>query len=139
MKRRIIQRIMSAFSLLMLVVLAVSCEHAFPNDDLDFYWRLETIEHKGGATQTVSNTMFGFARHIVLIEDISRGFSRHGITTDTGDSIKFDFSIYPDTAMMMKSLRYCGIDSVVTTFGVGYPKGGLILSNDNVVLTLKKW
>ena len=139
MKRRIIIRVLTAFSLLMMAVLAVSCEHAFPNDDLDFYWRLETIERKGGAVETVPNTMFGFSRHIVLIEDISRGFSRHGITTDTGDSIKFDYSIYPDTAKLMINLRYCGIDSIVTTFRVQYPKGGLILSNDNVVLTLKKW
>ncbi len=139
MKRRIVIRVLSALSLLVLSVLAVSCEHAFPNDDLDFYWRLETIERKGMPIENVSNTMFGFSRHMVLIEDISRGFSRHGITTDTGDSIKFDYSIYPDTATLKTSLRYCGIDSVVTTFGVQYPKGGLILSNDNVVLMLKKW
>lgn len=139
MKRKVFNRVLRFFPLLMLAVTAVSCEHAFPNDDLDFYWRLETIERKGEPAESVRNTMFGFARHIVLVEDISRGFSRHGITTDTGDSIKFDFSIYPDTAWMMIGLRYCGIDSTVTTFGVRYPKGGLILSNDNVVLTLKKW
>lgn len=139
MKRKVYITVLSVLSLLTTAVFSGCMEHAFPNDDLDFYWRLETIERKGGAVETVPNTMFGFARHIVLIEDISRGFSRHGITTDTGDSIKFDYSIYSDTALLMTNLRYCGIDSIVTTFRVQYPKGGLILSNDNVVLTLKKW
>lgn len=139
MKRRVYLTVLSVLSLLSTAVLSGCMEKAFPNDDLDFYWRLETIERKGGDVDQVSNTMFGFARHIVLIEDLSRGFSRHGITTDTGDSIKFDYSIYSDTALLMTNLRYCGIDSIVTTFRVQYPKGGLILSNDNVVLTLKKW
>ena len=139
MKRKIYITVLSVLSLLATAVLTGCCEHAFPNDDLDFYWRLQTIEHKGGATDQVENAMFGFSRHIVLVEDLSTGFTRHGITTDTGDSIKFDFSVYPDTAAVMNGLRRCGIDSIVTTFGVEYPKGGLILSNDKVVLTLKKW
>ncbi len=131
----------AAWVLLLFGAVAVSsCEHAFPNDDLDFYWRLESIEHKGGATERVDNTMFGFSRHIVLIEILSgSSFTRHGITTDTGDSIRFDFSMYPDVSDVLEGLGRCGIDSTVTTFGVKYPKGGLILSNDRVVLHLRKW
>ena len=130
---------LSVLSLLVLTVCYGCCEHAFPNDKLDFYWRLETIEYKGGVTEQVDNTMFGFSRHIVLIEDLSNGFTRHGITTDTGDSLKLDYSMYSDTTVVLEGLKRCGIDGTVTTFGVEYPKGGLILSNDKVVLTLKKW
>lgn len=140
MNRRFLTTAVVVLMLAAMAVISASCEHAFPNDDLDFYWRLESIEYKGGVTEQVENTMFGFSRHIVLIEILSGSpFERHGITTDTGDSLKFDFSMYPDKTVVMDGLRRCGIDSTVTTFGVEYPKGGLILSNDRVVLHLRKW
>lgn len=125
------------YMLLLLPVLS-ACESAFPNDDLDFYWRLQTIE-RGGQTEQVDNTMFGFARHMVLIEDLTNDFYRHGITTDTGDSLKFDFSMYSDTLYVKTGLSRCGIDSTVTVFRVEYPKDHLVLSNDKVILRFRKW
>lgn len=125
--------------LLLLLPVLSACEHAFPNDDLDFYWRLQSIERVGDEAETVNNTMFGFARHMVLIEDLKNHFTRHGVTTDTGDSLKLDFSMYTDTAYVQKGLSRCGIDSIVTVFKVEYPKDRLILSNDKVVLRFRKW
>ena len=124
-----------------------SCEPAFPNDKLDFYWRLDRIEYKGGINfkgenceyDDIDDTMFGFSRHIVLIEDLTRGFSRHGITTEFGDSIRLDFSIYDDYTLT-DSLRLYGLDSVVTTFKVEYPdRQRLVLSSNKAVLKFRKW
>ena len=124
--------------MLLLLPLISACEHAFPNDDLDYYWRLQTIE-RAGQVESVDNTMFGFARHIVLVEDLSHNFTLHGVTTDTADSLRLDFSMYPDTVSVLPGLRRCGIDSVVTTFRAEYPKDRLVLSNDKVVLRFRKW
>lgn len=124
--------------LLLLLPVAIACEKAFPNDDLDFYWRLQSIE-RNGQVEKVDSVMFGFARHMVLIEDIGNNFSRHGVTTDTGDSLKLDFSMYPDTLEVLRGISRCGIDSIITVFKVEYPKDRLILSNDKVVLRLRKW
>ena len=108
------RKIFVTLAVLLLLVLGVSsCEHAFPNDDLDFYWRLQTIEYASGQTEQVKgDIMFGFARHMVLIEDITNGFYRHGVTTDTGDSLKLDFSMYPasETDVILEGLGKCGMD-----------------------------
>ena len=137
MNRKIYITVLSVLSLLVPAVFTGCMEHAFPNDALDKYWRLETKTKGGQTNQVDSIIMFGFERHIVLIE--SPGFTRHGITTDTGDSLKLDFSMYPDTAVVLSGLNAVGIDSTVVTFGVKYPKDRLILSNDQVVLKFIKW
>ena len=146
MKKRIIIRVLAAFSLLMTVVLAVSCEHAFPNDDLDFYWRLDRIEYRDGVNfqgapceyKDVDNIMFGFARHIVLIE--APGLSQqHGITTEIGDSITLDYSIYNNPALKDR-LQECGLDSIVSTFRIEYPdRKRMVLSGKKTVLRFRKW
>lgn len=128
-------------AVIMLMPLLQSCENAFPNDRLDNFWRLETIEYSTGQTESPENTTFSFARHIVVIEDHQNGFYRHGQTTDTGDSIKLDYSMYPasQTETIKAGLNRCGIDSLVTTFKVEYPKNRLVLSNDRVTLGFIKW
>jgi hypothetical protein len=137
------RKIFVTLAVLILLVLGVSsCEHAFPNDDLDFYWRLQTIEYASGKTEQVKgDVMFGFARHMVLIEDLSNNFSRHGVTTDTGDSLKLDFSMYPasETDAILEGLGKCGMDSLVTTFKVDYPKDRLVLTSGKATLRFKKW
>ena len=137
------RKIFVTLAVLILLVLGVSsCEHAFPNDDLDFYWRLQTIEYASGQTEQVKDdVMFGFARHMVLIEDLSNNFSRHGVTTDTGDSLKLDFSMYPasETDAILEGLGKCGMDSLVTTFKVDYPKDRLVLTSGKATLRFKKW
>jgi hypothetical protein len=121
-------------------------EHAFPDDDLDFYWRLDRIEYRDGKdfqgqscqSKDVDDIMFGFARHIVLIE--APGLSKqHGITTATNDSITMDYSIYNDATLAVK-LQDCGLDSIVSTFKVEYPdRKHLVLSGRKTILRFRKW
>lgn len=128
---------------------AYSCsmESAFPDEDLDNYWRLDKVEYKDGVYffgdscqyEDIDNTMFGFARHVVIIEDLTREFERHGITTRFGDSLKMDFSIYDDDSLIY-SLMHCGLDSVVTTFKVEYPsKKRMVLSSLKAILHFRMW
>ncbi len=144
------KKVVSVLSALMLVTLVIcigSCERAFPDDRLDFYWRLDMIEYKDGvnfrgeqcSSEEIDNTMFGFARHIVLIEDLTHGFSRHGVTTEFGDSIRFDYSMYDDGGLI-GGLRYCGLDSFVTTFKLSYPdRQRMVLENSRATLRFRKW
>ncbi len=144
------KKVIVALSALLLVALVLcigSCERAFPDDRLDYYWRLDRIEYKDGVNfrgdscswEEVDNTMFGFARHIVLIEDLTRGFSRHGVTTEFGDSIRLDYSMYDDGGLI-GGLRYCGLDSLVTTFKLSYPdRQRMVLENSRATLRFRKW
>ena len=144
------KKVFSALSAIMLVALVMcigSCERAFPDDRLDYYWRLDRIEYKDGVNfrgdscswEEVDNTMFGFARHIVLIEDLARGFSRHGVTIEFGDSIRLDYSMYDDGGLIGE-LRYCGLDSLVTTFKLSYPdRQRMVLENSRATLRFRKW
>ena len=132
--------------MLTLAVCSGCMEKAFPDDDLDFYWRLDIIEYRDGKdfqgqpcqSKDVDNIMFGFARHIVLIE--APGLSQqHGITTETGDSIKLDYSIYNNPALKDR-LQDCGLDSVVSVFRIEYPdRQRMVLSGKKTVLRFRKW
>ena len=146
MKRKIFITVLSALCLMVPVVFAGCMEHAFPNDDLDFYWRLDRIEYRDGVNfqgvpceyKDIDNIMFGFARHIVLIE--APGLSQqHGITTETGDSITLDYSIYNNPALTDK-LQECGLDSLVSTFKLEFPdRQRMVLSGKKTVLRFRKW
>lgn len=136
----------TALLMLTLAVCSGCMEKAFPDDDLDFYWRLDRIEYRDGKdfqgqpcqSKDVDNIMFGFARHIVLIE--APGLSQqHGITTETGDSIKLDYSIYNNPALKDR-LQDCGLDSVVSVFRIEYPdRQRMVLSGKKTVLRFRKW
>ena len=146
MKRKIYITVFSVLSLLTLAVCTGCIEKAFPNDDLDFYWRLDRIEYRDGTDfqgvqcefKDVDNIMFGFARHIVLIEAPGL-LQQHGITTEFGDSIKLDYSIYgnPD---LKDRLQACGLDSVVSVFRMEFPdRQRMVLSGKKTVLRFRKW
>lgn len=143
------KRYITALSALFVIALLgfTGCmEHAFPNDDLDFYWRLDRIEYKDGINfkgesceyKDIDNVMFGFARHIVLIE--APGLSQqHGITTEFDDSIKLDYSIYNNPALKGK-LQECGLDSVVSVFKLEFPdRKSMVMSGKKTVLRFRKW
>lgn len=146
MRRKLFIKVLWAFSFLVLGICSGCMEHAFPNDDLDFYWRLDRIEYKDGMdflgnpcqSKDVDNIMFGFARHIVLIE--APGLSQqHGITTEFNDSIKLDYSIYNNPGLIDK-LNECGLDSVVSTFKLEFPdRQHMVLSGKKTVLRFRKW
>ena len=97
-RKRLLIALVSVLSVAAVVVSVSSCEHAFPDDRLDFYWRLDRIEYKDGVnlrgeacqSEDLDNTMIGFARHMVLIEDLSRNFGKEtamlaGFDYVTGD------------------------------------------------------
>lgn len=138
--------VLSVFLLLVLALCTGCMEHAFPNDDLDFYWRLDRIEYKDGINfkgesceyKDIDNIMFGFARHIVLIE--APGLSQqHGITTEFDDSIRLDYSIYNNPTLKDK-LQECGLDSIVSTFKLEFPdRKSMILSGKKTILRFRKW
>lgn len=146
MKRNIFITVLSALCFMVLVVFTGCMERAFPNDDLDFYWRLDRIEYRDRVNfqgvpceyKDIDNIMFGFARHIVLIE--APGLSQqHGITTETGDSITLDYSIYNNPALTDK-LQECGLDSLVSTFKLEFPdRQRMVLSGKKTVLRFRKW
>ena len=146
MKRKIFITVLSVLCLMVLVVFTGCMEHAFPNDDLDFYWRLDRIEYKDGLNfkgescdyKDIDNIMFGFARHIVLIE--APGLSQqHGITTEFNDSIRLDYSIYNNPALKDK-LQECGLDSVVSVFKLDFPdRKSMVMSGKKTVLRFRKW
>ena len=138
--------VLSVFLLLVLALCTGCMEHAFPNDNLDFYWRLDRIEYKDGINfkgesceyKDIDNIMFGFARHIVLIE--APGLSQqHGITTEFDDSIRLDYSIY-DNPTLKDKLQECGLDSIVSTFKLEFPdRKSMILSGKKTILRFRKW
>lgn len=140
----------TALSMLTLAVCSGCMEKAFPDDALDFYWRLDRIEYRDGKdfqgqpcqSKDVDNIMFGFARHIVLIEapDFSNQSGIHGVTTAIGDSLKLDYSIYNNNAALTGKLQNCGLDSIVSTFKVEYPdRNHLVLSGRKTILSFRKW
>lgn len=142
-------RIISLLAIISVVALALavsSCEPAFPNDRLDFYWRLERVEFRDGTDfqgqpceyKDIDNIMFGFSRHIVLIE--APGLSQqHGITTEFDDSIRLDYSIYNNPGLITK-LHDCGLDSIVSVFRLEFPdRKQMVLSGKKTVLRFRKW
>lgn len=143
MKRKMMIAVLSA---MMILTVLCSCESAFPDDRLDFYWRLDRIEFRDGVNfqgtpceyKDVDDIMFGFARHMVMIE--APGLSQqHGITTQIGDSIKLDYSIYNNPALKDR-LQDCGLDSVVSVFRIEYPdRQRMVLSGKKTVLRFRKW
>ena len=143
MKRKLF---ITVLSLLTLIVCSGCMEKAFPDDNLDFYWRLDRIEYRDGRDfqgqscqyKDVDDIMFGFARHIVLIEAPGL-INQHGITIAIGDSLKLDYSIYNDASLAV-TLQNCGLDSIVSTFKVEYPdRKHLVLSGRKTILSFRKW
>lgn len=146
MNRKIYITVLSVFSLMVLVLCSGCMEHAFPNDKLDFYWRLDRIEFKDGTDfqgepceyKDIDNIMFGFARHIVLIE--APGLAQqHGVTTEFDDSIRLDYSVYNNPGLAVQ-LQKCGLDSVVSTFKLEFPdRQHMVLSGKKTILRFRKW
>ena len=146
MNRKIYITVLSVFSLMVLVLCSGCMEHAFPNDKLDFYWRLDKIEFKDGTDfqgepceyKDIDNIMFGFARHIVLIE--APGLAQqHGVTTEFDDSIRLDYSVYNNPGLAVQ-LQKCGLDSVVSTFKLEFPdRQHMVLSGKKTILSFRKW
>lgn len=146
MKRKTLITVLSVLSVVAMVVGGSSCESAFPNDKLDFYWRLDRIEYRDGVdfsgnpcqSVDIDNIMFGFARHMVLIE--APGLAQqHGVTTEFDDSIRLDYSVYNNPGLVSQ-LQKCGLDSIVSTFKLEFPdRKHMVLSGRKTILSFRKW
>lgn len=146
MKRKTLITVLSVLSVVAMGVGGSSCESAFPNDKLDFYWRLDRIEYRDGVdfsgnpcqSVDIDNIMFGFARHMVLIE--APGLAQqHGVTTEFDDSIRLDYSVYNNPGLVSQ-LQKCGLDSIVSTFKLEFPdRKHMVLSGRKTILSFRKW
>lgn len=146
MKRKTLITVLSVLSVVAMGVGVSSCESAFPNDKLDFYWRLDRIEYRDGVdfsgnpcqSVDIDNIMFGFARHMVLIE--APGLAQqHGVTTEFDDSIRLDYSVYNNPGLVSQ-LQKCGLDSIVSTFKLEFPdRKHMVLSGRKTILSFRKW
>ena len=146
MKRKTLITVLSVLSVVAMIVGISSCESAFPNDKLDFYWRLDRIEYRDGVdfsgnpcqSVDIDNIMFGFARHMVLIE--APGLAQqHGVTTEFDDSIRLDYSVYNNPGLVSQ-LQKCGLDSIVSTFKLEFPdRKHMVLSGRKTILSFRKW
>ena len=86
----------------------------------------------------IDNIMFGFARHMVLIE--APGLAQqHGVTTEFDDSIRLDYSVYNNPGLVSQ-LQKCGLDSIVSTFKLEFPdRKHMVLSGRKTILSFRKW
>lgn len=140
---RKIQYIKSYGAVLTVLLILASCTSVFPNEKLDYMWRLDKISYLNGhdydgricQEEEKKGIWFSFARDLVEISE-NQPHGKIGITTDYGDSIKFDFSMYEN----ISELHRCGIWESVTTFNIEVLNSGkMILSDNNVRLHFTRW
>lgn len=133
----------------MMTALISSCTKMFPNDNLDYMWRLDTVTYLDGQNfdgnpcgdEAKTNAWYCFARDLVEVRhgDIHGPI---GVVTDYGDSLRFDFTLFeegnPGTAM--NTLKNCGIQSLVTTFNIeSLTSANMILKGDKTRLSFTRW
>lgn len=136
--------------IILLTLTAYSCENVFHNDELDFMWRLDSVEFIDGVdfdgnpctVATKEGLWLSFARDLVKVDDRNSYTSAIGILTDNGKQVSFDFSMYeepewPGTDTLLKSM---GINTRLSTFSITLlDKKKLILTGDKTILRLTKW
>ncbi len=144
MKKRT-RDIIAAFFTILSVWLLTSCTKVFPNDKLDYLWRLDKICYSGSGNHEVekSGIWYAFARDLVEIRNGEIN-GPIGILTDYGDSIKIDYSMYAgvadyDTESLLRYLSDCGITSLTVVFKIERLDSNMILSNNDTRLFFTKW
>lgn len=149
MKNRTIS---SALILAATVFCLTACTTAFPDDDLDYMWRLDKISYPGGHDLEgniahevqVRDVWFCFARDLVEIRD-SCAYGYVGVTMEKEGTIQFDYSMYEgsedyDADKILATLRKCGVASFVTTFRIDrLSSERLVLSDENCRLFFTRW
>lgn len=146
MKKRT-RDIIAAFFTILSVWLLTSCAKVFPNDKLDYLWRLDKVCYSNSGTGNYevekSGIWYAFARDLVEIRDGETN-GPIGVLTDYGDSIKIDYSMYCevaeyDTESLLRYLSNCGITSLTTVFKIEWQGCNMILSNNDTRLFFTKW
>ena len=119
-----------------------SCESVFPNDEIDFLWRLDGVEKSGELHQTC-NYWMSLARHIAVFEGnaSSAGYAQAFASFyDSFDSLFFDFSMCADTALTMDLIGNFGMEDLEFRCSYDLPKSNkLVLSGNGTVLYFTKW
>ena len=143
------RRISKIILIMLLTVLLHSCENVFHNDELDFMWRLDSVEYIDGvdlngkacSQESPEGVWFSFARDLVRVEDKNSGFCVIGVLTDHGGQLTFDFTMYDEEKWGTEyGLKQIGIESKVTSFNVTKLKGKeLVLTGTKTILRFTKW
>ena len=137
--------ILTVLLYLMTMLIASSCTSVFPNDKLDYMWRLDKIyDIDSKEEKEIEHVWFCFARDLIEICS-NTPHGPVGVIYDYGDSLKIDYSMYTesttyDTESVLRILRECGISSLTTTFVIErLDSGKMILADKNFRLFLTRW
>ena len=144
------RRISRIFLIALIAALLQSCENVFHNDELDFMWRLDSVEYIDGvdfdgntcSVESKEGLWLSFARDLVRIDDRNIYFRAIGILTDKGRQLDFDFSMYQeqDWPGMDSVLKSMGIDARISTFSITeLNRKNLVLTGSKTILRLTKW
>ena len=128
-----------------------SCTKVFPDDGLDYLWRLDRVEYKSGqdyygntcVKEYKTDVWYGFARNVVEVRH-SAIHGPIGVFTNTGDSLCLDFSIYPDsifrTDSLISILNECGMKRLTNKYLIEkIDREDMILSDREVRLSFTRW
>ena len=144
------KRISRIFLIALIAALLQSCENVFHNDELDFMWRLDSVEYIDGvdfdgntcSVESKEGLWLSFARDLVKIDDRNSYFRAIGILTDKGRQLDFDFSMYQeqDWPKIDSVLKSMGIDAKVSSFNITeLNRKNLVLTGSKTILKLTKW
>lgn len=129
----------------------VSCDNLFWDDDLDYQWRLDTVEYTAGCdfqgnvagTVQKSQCWLSMARDLAIFEDLSDSCGAIrllGSFERYSDSIRFDYSVYTDRQHIESELSRFGLSGVVSSFEItSVDRRNMVLSGDSTTLYFTRW
>ena len=144
------KRISKICLIALVAALLQSCENVFHNDELDFMWRLDSVEYIDGvdfdgntcSVESKEGLWLSFARDLVKIDDRNSYFRAIGVLTEQGKQLEFDFTMYqeqdwPGVESVLKSM---GIGAKTSTFTITeLNRKTLVLTGSKTILKLTKW
>lgn len=151
MKR--LHTILTIVTLFLCSELNMTCTSAFPNDDLDYMWRLDKVEFPGGIDfegnecdfKTEGNVWYCFARDIVEIRRGKPGTSFFGKATMDSNLLTIDFSGYNrDTGYepekILVKINALGLEASCTAYTIDELNGStMILKGRKTRLYFTRW
>ena len=141
----------SFISVSLCCILCTACTSAFPNDELDYMWRLDRIEFLDGLDffgnecdmKSAGDIWYCFAREIVEIHFSDT--KTLGKTAVGGNSITIDFSGYNhntgyDPEKMLERLNALGLEASCTEYSIDELNGStMILTGRKTRLYFTRW
>lgn len=146
-------RAVSFISLSLCCLLYTACTSAFPNDRLDYMWRLDKIEFTDGYDfegnecdiRSEGNIWYCFARDIVEIRKGKPGTSFFGKATVSENCLTIDFSGYNhdtgyDPEQILKRINGLGLEAACTEYNIDELDGStLIITGQKSRLYFTRW